>query len=66
MSTPYWCPNCDGELEFVGSIGLMLHPQGDVQADRYDCNSGHTVLVIDTPEATLPTRPRWSDQAVAR
>lgn len=50
--TPYWCPNCDGELEFIGSVGITLHDDGgDVQADRYDCNSGHTVLVFNTVDS---------------
>lgn len=43
----YFCPNCDGVLEHVGSLGIVTHNGADYQADRYDCNSGHTVLVMD-------------------
>jgi len=50
MTQPSYCPTCDGILEFVGPIAITLH-DGRFQADRYDCDTGHTVLVIATPDA---------------
>jgi hypothetical protein len=46
MSEDFYCPNDNGILEFVGSVGITLHEGDDVQADRWDCPDGHTILVI--------------------
>ncbi len=53
--TEKFCPNCEVLLEFIGSVGITVH-EGvgdsniDDQADRYDCEGGHTMFVIDALE----------------
>jgi len=43
------CPYCDSQMVFIGSLGVRDHDdEWDAQADRFDCENGHTFLVVDT------------------
>ena len=43
-----FCPVCHGILTPIGSVGITIHELGDVQTDRFDCDTGHTILACDT------------------
>jgi len=42
------CPDCSGVLEFSGSAGIVDYDgRWEAQADRYICENGHTVFVVE-------------------
>jgi len=44
------CPQCQGRTTFIGKVRVTLNLQDcpEDNADRFDCESGHTTLVIKT------------------
>ncbi len=53
------CPSCGSTLTLIGSVGIVQADQEwDAQADRFDCEQGHTCLVVQT-ERLEDTEPDY-------